>query len=107
MTGNLDEADYQQNGNAEVMRFIRSHVRSAFDKAFEDAIGFFFKSTITDADARRWNSILSAHQYRMTGEEFSVLYEEYVAAYDKYNDSSTGKARCLILLEQAYAGFPD
>ena len=97
----------EQNGNAEVMRFMRDHVGSSFDKYFEDAIGFFFKSTITDADARRWNSILSAAQFQISGEAFSIDYTTYLDDAGKRTEGSTGKARCLIRLEDAYASFPD
>ena len=43
----------------------------------------------------------------MTGEEFSLDYATYLDDAGKYNDASIGKARCLILLEQAYESFPD
>ena len=67
-----------ENGNDDVMRFIRAHVRSAFDKAFEDSIGFYFESQDEKAGEKKWHSCMGKNGFEPDGHVASV-YEQYAA----------------------------
>ena len=52
-------------GNVGMLELIRSNVRSSFDKAFEDAIGFFYKNVDAGSDSNRWNIMLQAAGFQL------------------------------------------
>ena len=52
-------------GNVDMLSLIRSNVRSAFDKAFEDAIGFFYKNVDDMADKNRWHQMLMTAGFQL------------------------------------------
>ncbi|HBJ18484.1 MAG TPA: hypothetical protein DDY70_01885, partial [Clostridiales bacterium] len=52
-------------GNVDMLQLIRSNVRSSFDKAFEDAIGFFYKNVDAGSDSNRWNIMLQAAGFQL------------------------------------------
>ena len=63
--------------NTYMLQYIRSNVRSSFDKAFEDAIGIFFKATTGgESNANRWHGILMAANFYKTDMEntYASLY---------------------------------
>ena len=64
------------DGNVEMLEYIRSNVRTSFDKAFEDAIGFFFESTQDNSVKNRWHNILVDSKYHLTNlrEQYKNLY---------------------------------
>ena len=64
------------DGNVEMLEYIRSNVRTSFDKAFEDAIGFFFESTQENSVKNRWHNILVDSKYHLTNlrEQYKNLY---------------------------------
>lgn len=61
-------------GNVEMLELIRANVRSSFDKAFEDAIGFFYKNVNGDSDANRWNVMLQAAGFQL--DDAATKYKE-------------------------------
>ena len=72
-----------------MMQYIRSHVRSAFDKTFEDAMGAFY-----EAPERRWHHILMSNKYSID------LRKDYTSLYDS-------KEADLQNLVKFYDGLPD
>ena len=69
-------------GNVEMLELIRSNVRSSFDKAFEDAIGFFYKNVNGDSDANRWNVMISAAGYQL--DDAATKYKEVAELKQTY-----------------------
>ena len=69
-------------GNVEMLELIRANVRSSFDKAFEDAIGFFYKNVNGDSDANRWNVMLSAAGYQL--DDAATKYKEVAELKQTY-----------------------
>lgn len=51
--------DGEVEGTVEMLRYIRTNVRSAFDKTFEDAIGVY-----NSTQKNRWHHILSENNYQ-------------------------------------------
>ena len=52
-------------GNIKILEYIREHVRSAFDKTYEDAIGYDMKTT-TKEENGSWAGILSKYSFKCT-----------------------------------------
>ena len=52
-------------GNIKILEYIRENVRSAFDKTYEDAIGYDMKTT-TKEENGSWAGILSKYSYKCT-----------------------------------------
>ena len=79
-------------GNFEMLQYIRSNVRTCFDKLFEDSIGFFFNLLDAETLANRWHNLISTSEYTMTNmaEKYSALYGEKEARLKElvleYND---------------------
>ncbi len=53
-------------GNITILNYIRENVRSAFDKTYEDAIGYYFKGLDSQASATSWAGILQTNGYKVT-----------------------------------------
>ncbi len=79
-------------GNIEILKYIRKNVRSAFDKTYEDAIGYYFKGADSNSSKNSWAGILSENAFvvttmrslYLTNKEKRVAYlEEIIKAYDK------------------------
>ena len=49
-------------GNMDILRYIRSNVRTSFDKLFEDAVGFFYSSISETSVQARWHAILLGNE---------------------------------------------
>jgi len=63
------------SGNIAMLEYIRYNVRSSFDKAFEDAIGTFFKDVDPESNANKWHTMIMNAGYEFTGfaEEYARL----------------------------------
>ncbi len=85
-------------GNAEMLEYIRYHVRSSFDKAFEDAIARFYKgnNSSIDYNANKWHNIILAAKFKMDAGDMKKKYEEVVGAKDGALDK----------LEESYDSLP-
>ena len=90
-----------------MLQYIRSDVRTSFDKAFEDAIGYLFVNESVsgggDSDAaaissekQKWHALIMAAHFECDAGEMSNYYLSYVE--DK-------KGR-LDSLEESYVGLP-
>ena len=86
------DGDYM-NGNVDMLRFIRANARTAFDKLFEDAIGFMYEYVITDSAMNRFHTLLANNGY-----QYDVS--------DKYEELYQVKSECLVNLENDYAKLP-
>ena len=62
-------------GNVEMLKYIRENVRSAFDKAFEDALGRFYSATDEDAMKEQWHTMIKDNEFKLTGDQMSGYYE--------------------------------
>ena len=62
------------NDNAEMLKYIRNHVRNVFDKTYEDVMGDFNKKTDPQADLRRWHEILRINKFQISN--MATVYEE-------------------------------
>ena len=84
-------------GNVEMLQYIRYNVRSSFDKAFEDALGEFYKAqTGGTSEADKWHSMIKAADFALT--EMRTEYARVVAT----------KANRLYNLEHSiYPTLPD
>ncbi len=74
-------------GNVEMLKYIRENVRSAFDKAFEDALGRFYSATDEEAMNEQWHTMIKNEEFDLTGDEMRKYYEEYTPtkAWRLYN----------------------
>ena len=54
------------NGNAYMLQYIRENVRSSFDKAYEDAIGYYFSENDKNATYDRWHMMIAQANYQLT-----------------------------------------
>ena len=52
-------------GNIEMFELMRANVGSSLDKAYDDAIGFFYNSINADSNANRWNTMLSSAGFQL------------------------------------------
>jgi len=62
-------------GNVEMLKYIRENVRSAFDKAFEDALGRFYSATDEEAMNEQWHTMIKANEFKLTGDQMAGYYE--------------------------------
>ena len=83
-----------QNDNNKVMDFIRDHVRSIFDKAFEDAIGYFYSKD--NASAKKWHDMMKTDSFQPDGEIKS-----------NYSSLAVAKQGLLIELQGEYNNLPE
>ena len=55
------------DGNSEMLNYIRGHVRSSFDKAFEDALGEHYKAQSAGlSEENKWHSMIRAAGFQLT-----------------------------------------
>lgn len=83
------------DGNVTMLQYIRANVRTAFDKLFEDAIGFHFKTVDAESDANRWHAIICSADFKMT------------SMRERYAGLVSGKNQYLADLVETYKGLPD
>ncbi len=95
----------------EMLIYIRSNVRTSFDKAFEDAIGYLFvkeNSSVDGAGAtseeQKWHSLIMRGGTRAdNGDGFDYDSSKMSVAYNEYIKT---KAERLDSLENSYVGLP-
>ncbi len=63
-------------GTVDMLRYIRSNVRSAFDKSFEDGIGIHFNCT-----ADRWSSVIAVYNWSF---DVRTVYSELASRKSAY-----------------------
>ena len=64
--------------NVEMLKYIRSNVRSGFDKAYEDALGIFYSdSTLDESQKQIWHYIIKDSGYTVNGEAMRGYYASY------------------------------
>ena len=68
--------------NADMLTYIRNHVRNAFDKTYEDVMGVFNGATDAQAESRRWHEQLRIAKFQVSS--MATLYEKNKS--DKAND---------------------
>ena len=61
-------------GNVEMLKYIRYNVRSAFDKAFEDALGRFYSATDEQAMNEQWHTMIKNSNFKITGGDMTQYY---------------------------------
>lgn len=83
-----------ENGNDDVMRFIRDHVRSIFDKAFEDAISYSYSKD--NPAATTWHSLIKKGGFQPNAE-----------IQTNYSNLAVEKQKCLEQLTAAYEALPE
>ena len=68
------------DGNVEMLKYLRSNVRTSFDKLFEDAIGFLYESNGDDlmTSSNRWHTIICEAFYKKA--DIRTNYETLVGA---------------------------
>ena len=103
-SSNILEAYYQEklcraagteNDNNVVMDFIRDHVRSIFDKAFEDAIGYYY-SAQNQTIAKKWHDMMKTNSFQP---------DRIIAS--NYSTIAAGKQGLLIELQGEYDNLPE
>ena len=84
-------------GNVEMLQYIRYNVRSSFDKAFEDALGEFYKAqTGSTSEKDKWHNMIKNADFQFT--DMRAEYARVVAT----------KANRLYNLEHSiYPTLPD
>ena len=86
------DGDYM-NGNIDMLRFIRANARTAFDKLFEDAIGFLYEDVIPNSAGNRFHTLLADNGY-----QYDVS--------DKYEELYGIRSEILQNLENEYSKLP-
>ena len=84
-TENVDRiVEQTKSGNVYMLQYIRYNVRTSFDKAFEDAMGIFYKTSNENASEERWHTILQDNNMMMTNmsERYQELYPTKKAQLD-------------------------
>ncbi len=83
------------DGNIEMLEYIRDNVRTSFDKLFEDAIGFFYKTVNENSDQNRWHTLICNSYYEM--DNMGDVYESLIG----------NKKQSLVDLINKYNELPD
>ena len=91
--------------NVAMLNFIRSNVRTSFDKAFEDAIGRLFATDSsgnvndgegTSSEQQKWHALIMAEHFQLDGAGMAEAYAKYIES----------KGERLDILEKSYVGLP-
>ncbi len=82
--------DGSSKGTVEMLQYIRSNVRSAFDKTFEDALSFRFEDDHAAAgiDKVLWHAFLSSKNY--------AYGEQIYNSYAELRDMKQGELQTLL-----------
>ena len=73
-----DVGNSDVKGNVEMLQYIRYHVRSSFDKAYEDALGIFYsESSLGESRKQIWHYIIKDSAYTVDGEAMRGYYASY------------------------------
>ncbi len=93
-------------GTVNMLKYIRSNVRSAFDKAYEDAIGKFFANTGDgNSDNNKWHSIIMGVPATKDGAPRHDPYIE-TGMRAEYESLYAGKAKYLKDIENQFNNLP-
>ena len=93
----LCRAAGNENDNNVVMDFIRDHVRSIFDKAFEDALGYFYKAQFSGTTGlKKWHDFMKTNNFQPDG-----------AVAGGYSTMAPAKQQLLIELQGEYENLPE
>ena len=93
-------------GTVNMLKYIRSNVRSAFDKAYEDAIGKFFANTGDgNSDNNKWHSIIMGVPATKDGANRHDPYIE-TGMRAEYESLYAGKAKYLKDIENQFNNLP-
>ena len=79
------------NGNSYMLQYIRENVRSSFDKAYEDAIGYYYSDNDKEAVMKRWHMMVANAHYQLTD-----MNTQYERVYGEKEER----------LQMLWAGFP-
>ncbi len=73
-------------GTVEMLQYIRANVRSSFDKAFEDAIGYYY-GDITEGQSmeQKWHTMIQKADFKFDSMTASYASVTPVKAYNLYN----------------------
>ena len=71
--------------NVKMLTYIRNHVRTCFDKTFEDAIADYMLETDSGAYGKRWHYMLQTNKFSMPG--ISTQYYAYYLEKQKNLDT--------------------
>ena len=67
-------------GTVYMLQYIRTHVRSSFDKCFEDAIGSFYG---TEASSQKWHTIMATSNFQLDlRKDYGGIYQSKKANLD-------------------------
>ena len=77
------------NENAQMLNYIRNHVRTCFDKTFEDAIATYILEDDENALHDRWHQYIMDQGYAVTG--MSITYTEQFPIKQKNLDVIYGQ----------------
>ena len=90
--------------NKEMLNYIRSNVRTSFDKAFEDAIGRLFANADngaqgegTSSEKQKWHALIKEGHFEVDAGAMAELYNSYIGSKGERLDS----------LEASYVGLPE
>ena len=72
-------------GNVEMLKYIRTHVRSSFDKAFEDALGKFYNATDEASIKQQWHTMIKDANFQLTDMADQYKSVTPVKAWRLYN----------------------
>ena len=76
----------ENTNNAEMLTYIRNHVRDCFDKTYEDVISSYMEGNGDEnADTNKWHIIFKTQHYRYTG-----IGGDYTSIYELKQDELEG-----------------
>ena len=80
-------------GNTEMLTYIREHVRSSFDKAFEDALGeHYSEQTGGASEANKWHTMIKEANFQLTNMRAQYAEIAKVKAQNLYDLENFGYA---------------
>ena len=82
-------------GNTAILEYIRANVRSAFDKTYEDAIGYYFKGVDANSSKNSWAGVLSQYSF------------DVPSIRDFYISNKTVRKGYLDQIIKEYADLPE
>ena len=81
-------------GNIEMLTYIREHVRSSFDKAFEDALGeHYSQQTGGASEANKWHTMIKEANFQLTNMRAQYAEIARVKAANLYDLENYGYYR--------------
>lgn len=96
-----------------MLDFIRSDVRTSFDKAFEDAIGRLFateggggEGEGSTSEKQKWHAIIMDGHFKVDAGQMATYYATYVGTTGEGTEGGENKPSRLDTLEKSYIGLP-